>query len=240
VVKTKNQKEMWDNEEKLTLEDRRNRYKCYKYIQVDDIRTWAQLIPNISPEIIQSAKKRNVQDLPKNKKFSFQPNQIINEKVALYHGDITTIEIDAIVNAANTGCRGGGGVDGAIHSAAGKKLYNECVLLNGCPTGQTKITRGYSLPAKYVLHSVGPIGENPQALKSCYFTSLQLLVKYDLKTIALCGISTGIYGYPTYKATHVALRTVRKWLEKGNNKDKVNKIVFFVLSWEEKNQLMRN
>jgi O-acetyl-ADP-ribose deacetylase (regulator of RNase III) len=119
----------------------------------------------------------------------------------------------------------GGGIDGAIHSAAGKDLYAECSTLGGAETGQTKITRGYNLPAKYVLHTVGPVGRDPQKLKSCYSTVLQLVKKHKIKTVAICGISTGIYGYPLYAASHVALKTVREWLEDKDNRKKVDVII---------------
>ena len=124
-------------------------------------------------------------------------------------------------------------VDGSIHSAAGHQLYQECRTLHGCPTGQTKITRGYDLPAKCtrfpvptlmvtdVLHTVGPIGQDSHSLQSCYFTCMELAAQQGVKTVVFCGISTGIFGYPLYPASHIALRTVRDWMEKGNNRDMV-------------------
>eukprot|EP01118_Nematostelium_gracile_P009448 TRINITY_DN3189_c0_g1_i1.p1 TRINITY_DN3189_c0_g1~~TRINITY_DN3189_c0_g1_i1.p1 ORF type:complete len:474 (+),score=178.09 TRINITY_DN3189_c0_g1_i1:79-1422(+) len=157
---------------------------------------------------------------------SYTYNEEINKRVSLIRGDITKLEIDAIVNAANSSLLGGGGIDGAIHSAAGKKLVEECELLGGAETGESKITRGYNLPAKYVLHTVGPIGRNQPALIQAYTNSLEVAAKHDVKSIALCGISSGIYGYPLYPATHVAMNTVRKWLEKKENLKKFDLIIF--------------
>ena len=119
-------------------------------------------------------------------------------KLALWKGDMTKLEIDAIVNAANERLMGGGGIDGAIHRSAGPQLMNECRTLGGCKTGNTKITKGYKLPAKHVLHTVGPIGEQPEALSSCYRTCLDLAVESGLKTVCFCCVSTGIYGVSIY------------------------------------------
>jgi len=156
----------------------------------------------------------------------FFPSTELNTKISLWQGDITHLEIDAIVNAAKTSLQGGGGIDGAIHKAAGKGLLQECQLIGGCNPGHSRITSGYKLPAKHVIHTVGPIGEYPIILKSCYKSVLTKVVKKNIKTLALCCISTGIFGYPVESAAHVALKTTRKWLQKDNNYQKIDRIIF--------------
>ncbi|XP_017318954.1 ADP-ribose glycohydrolase MACROD2 isoform X2 [Ictalurus punctatus] len=154
------------------------------------------------------------------------------DKVSLYKGDITILEVDAIVNAANSSLLGGGGVDGCIHRAAGHYLYEECHSLNGCETGKAKITCGYDLPAKYVIHTVGPIARGNVGmvqkadLASCYKSSLKLVKDYSLRSVAFPCISTGIYGFPNEPAADIALNTVRDWLEE--NRDKIDRIIFCV------------
>ena len=152
-------------------------------------------------------------------------------KIRLHKGDITKLKVDAIVNAANTTLLGGGGVDGAIHRAAGPKLLEECETLNGCPTGEAKITKGYNLPAKYVIHTVGPVwrgGSNNEdkLLADCYRNSLKLAVDNDIKTVAFPAISTGVYSFPLERATKIAVRKVSSFLEEHSEIEKVIFVAF--------------
>ena len=153
------------------------------------------------------------------------------ERIKLLQGDITKIEAECIVNAANSSLLGGGGVDGAIHRAAGRELVQECRTLGGCKTSQAKITKGYRLPAKYVIHTVGPVYINgqhnePELLASCYRNSLELAEKYGIRTIAFPCISTGIYRYPFEDACKVALDTITGFLNNGSEIDQVMLICY--------------
>ncbi len=150
----------------------------------------------------------------------------LNGRVEIIEGDITKLEVDAIVNAANKSLLGGGGVDGAIHRAAGPELLEETRTLGGCETGEAKITKGYRLPAKHVIHTVGPVwhgGEKneDELLANCYRNSLKLAVENGLKTIAFPAISTGAYGFPIERATRIALEQIRAFLEKDDSIQRV-------------------
>ena len=153
------------------------------------------------------------------------------ERIQVVEGDITKQIVDAIVNAANTRLLGGGGVDGAIHRAAGPELLAECRTLGGCPIAQARITKGYRLPAKFVIHTVGPVwrgGENGEAeqLAECYRNSLDLAARHHLRTIAFPSISTGAYGFPMEPAARVSVQQVRRFLEAHPELDLVRFVCF--------------
>ena len=163
-------------------------------------------------------------------------------KIDILRGDITKLQVDAIVNAANTTLLGGGGVDGAIHRAAGPELLAECRTLGGCRPGEAKITRGYRLPALFVIHTVGPVWrggkhDEAQTLANCYRNSLKLAVENEMRTIAFPAISCGAYGYPIEEAAHIAFKTTREFLAMN---DEIQKVIFIIWAEDVYNAYRKN
>ncbi|GAB1302121.1 ADP-ribose glycohydrolase MACROD1 [Apodemus speciosus] len=203
----------------LSDKQREEHYFCKDFIKLKKIPTWKETAKGLAVKV----------EDPKYKK-----DKQLNEKISLFRGDITKLEVDAIVNAAgaNNSLLGGGGVDGCIHRAAGSLLTDECRTLQNCETGKAKITCGYRLPAKHVIHTVGPIAVGqPTAsqaaeLRSCYLSSLDLLLEHRLRSVAFPCISTGVFGYPNEEAAEVVLATLREWLEQ--HKDKVDRLIICV------------
>jgi O-acetyl-ADP-ribose deacetylase (regulator of RNase III) len=167
----------------------------------------------------------------------------MNKRIELIKGDITAMAVDAIVNAANNTLLGGGGVDGAIHAAAGPDLIDECRNLNGCETGKAKITKGYMLKAKHVIHTVGPVWhggykDEPEKLASCYQSSLEIARDNKIKTLAFPGISTGVYGFPQDLAAMIAVNETRRFLQKNKYPEKVTFVTFSDLHYETYRKLL--
>lgn len=155
----------------------------------------------------------------------------MDKRISIITGDITKQETEAIVNAANTSLLGGGGVDGAIHRAAGRELLDECRKLNGCPTGEARITKGYKLKAKHVIHTVGPVWNGgkyneEEKLAGCYRNSLSLAVKHGIKSVSFPSISTGIYRFPVDRASRIALREIDNFLRKDKTLQSVVIVCF--------------
>ncbi|MGC8802454.1 MAG: O-acetyl-ADP-ribose deacetylase [Bacteroidales bacterium] len=163
-------------------------------------------------------------------------------KITLLQSDITRLQVDAIVNAANSSLMGGGGVDGAIHAAAGPELLAECRTLGGCPIGEAKVTKGYRLPARYVIHTVGPIwrggGNNEeQFLRSCYENALKRAEELQIETIAFPNISTGVYAFPKQKAAEIALNVLKNYARRKNT---TLKEIFLVCFDQENYEIYKN
>ncbi|WP_017317518.1 O-acetyl-ADP-ribose deacetylase [Mastigocladopsis repens] len=168
----------------------------------------------------------------------------MENKISVIQGDITQLQVDVIVNAANNTLLGGGGVDGAIHRVAGPELLEECRKLDGCDTGQAKITKGYNLPAKFVIHAVGPVWEGgnsgeDELLAQCYGNSLALAVENGVKTIAFPAISTGVYRFPLERATKIAVSEVNKFLHSKNYLEQVIFVCFGQKAYDCYLQVMR-
>lgn len=201
---------------RIDREERRKEYRRQEFVCLEKILTWRE--------------ENKSNDKEEGKELTGGGG--LSDKVSLYKGDITVLEVDAIVNAANSSLLGGGGVDGCIHKAAGSCLYDECHSLNGCETGKAKITCGYDLPARYVIHTVGPVARGhvgpteTNDLTSCYQNSLRLMKEHGLSTVAFPCISTGIYGFPNEPAAEIALNTVKNWIE--DNPDKITRVIFCV------------
>jgi len=158
----------------------------------------------------------------------------MKEKIKIVQGDITKLEVDAIVNAANNSLLGGGGVDGAIHRAAGPDLLEETRKIGGCPTGEARVSEGYNLPARWVIHTVGPVWKGgrqneEKLLADCYRNSFQAAVEKGAETVAFPAISTGIYGFPLKKATEIAMRETKRFLEEN---ERLDQIIFVCFSEE--------
>ncbi|KAL5115145.1 hypothetical protein ACEQ8H_006981 [Pleosporales sp. CAS-2024a] len=184
------------------------------------------------PTLTELYKDQTIAPAAANTCTPYPASATLNNKISIVKRDITTLAVDAIVNAANTSLLGGGGVDGAIHGAAGPQLLDECETLGGCATGSAKMTDGYELPSKKVIHAVGPIywQEGPDAaaqlLSMCYRTSLQLAVDHGCRSIAFSALSTGVYGYPSAKACRVALATVRGFLDDDDKAEQLDRVIF--------------
>ncbi|XP_078466107.1 uncharacterized protein LOC144729607 isoform X3 [Lampetra planeri] len=212
------------------LEERRKYYKCSSnYIMLKSLDKWSEKELHSQDKLTELEKPETCASTVGGREY--EVNHQINDKVSLFKGDITLLEIDAIVNAANSTLLGGGGVDGCIHRSAGSLLKEECRSLGGCSTGKAKITCGYRLPSKYVIHTVGPrvldsvpTPEERKQLDGCYSECLHIVEDKELRSVAFPCISTGIYGFPNEPAARIALETTRNWLEKYHSK--VDRIIF--------------
>jgi len=211
-------------------------------IALDKIETWTRSLSTIIAFLTRFPEANMLRRMCKDEELALLPSKAselvpmcecsaeLNDRVSLWCGDIARLRIDAIVNSAHPGLMGGGGVDGHIHQAAGDRLMEECRLLNGCEPGDAKITKGYSLPARFVIHTVGPTNRTSggaDLLASCYEKCLALAVRHRLRSLAFVCISTGSYEFPFVQAAHIGLKTVRSWLEKQKASD-IDRIIFCV------------
>ncbi|XP_041704788.1 ADP-ribose glycohydrolase MACROD1 isoform X2 [Coregonus clupeaformis] len=221
----------------MSQEERRKHYRT-TYLSLDEVPVWT------AKSLVDTGGVHLCLQGDSVKGTNFKRNEALDKKISLFSGDITKLEIDGIVNAANKTLLGGGGVDGAIHRTAGPLLRSECAELRGCETGEAKITGGYGLPAKYVIHTVGPIAmgevgeEERSRLRDCYHHSLEKATDTKLRTVAFPCISTGIYGYPPEQAVHVALDTVRKYLDEHH--EKLDRVIFCVFLPTDKELYLKN
>ncbi|XP_072933967.1 macro domain-containing protein PG1779-like [Epargyreus clarus] len=222
----------------LPLEEKRKLYKA-SYITLNQVEPWYAFATENKSAL--EDKKANNEDLTEFRKLKIdlEQNKSLAEKVSIFQGDITKLEVDAIVNAANSKLKAGGGVDGAIHRAAGSLLQDECNTLGGCPTGEARVTGGYNLPAKYVIHTVGPQNGSAPNLQSCYMKSLAYVTQLNLKSIAFPCISTGIYGFPNRLAAHIALNAARKFLEQNKDMERIIFCTFMPIDVEIYETLMQ-
>jgi len=225
----KTQTMSWQEEKErlagLSQEDRRKEYFCGdEFVKLEEVNTWKT--DALYKSKLANPKTREDPEKLKKELITEQMNLDLDlsSKVSTFVGDITKLEIDGIVNAANNSLLGGGGVDGAIHRAAGKYLLEENKTLGGCPDGEARLSGGYRLPAKYVVSTVGPRGLYPDVLEAAYNNCLQMMLDNKLRSIAFPCISTGIYGYPNKDAANVALRTTRAFLEKHHQD--VDRVIF--------------
>jgi O-acetyl-ADP-ribose deacetylase len=216
---TESQQALWASEECQDVKDASDIVLC------SDVQVWSDYARSKSlPALSQFA--AGCRKLTRHSK-----NAKLNGKVAVWRGNIVKLAVGAIVNAANKGLLGGGGVDGAIHRAAGPKLRRECEMLRRPgETGRTKLTKAYRLPAGHVLHTIGPVGEKPVLLRSCYDSVLRVAQINSIRSIGFCCVSTGVYGYPPLNAADVVLAYTRHWLEQSGNADSVDKLVFICYS----------
>jgi len=207
----KKRKHLWDQEDAMP-EEERNKRMSRKVFDYKLIKSWAEDDRQLDARSVPSF---------------FSSNTQINSRIAIYAGSILNLNVDAICNSTDPFLSGGGGVDYAVHQAAGYwRLAEEMMLLDGCPPGQAEITRGYNLPAKYIIHCVGPSNQNATTLASCYHAALDLAIEHGIRTIAFPCVATGVFGFPIQAAAQIAMQTVRRWLEIGDHISSIDKIIF--------------